>query len=118
MKTNPALIIGTIGTIVLGAIATLAGQGLISDTLAGKATDIVQALQQLLVLLVPLITAVVIRGQVYSPATVEALTGGTPVEVIDAAQDAGDFGDAIPAAAPVADPSPAKAKRTTIKRKR
>jgi hypothetical protein len=71
---EPALIIGTIVTIVVGAIATLSGNGFISDAVAGKATDLVNSIAQLLLLLAPLITAYITRGQVYSPATVAEIT--------------------------------------------
>jgi hypothetical protein len=67
---EPALIIGTAVTIIVGAIATLSGNGFISDAAAGKATDLVNAVAQLLLLLAPLIAAAITRGQVYAPATV------------------------------------------------
>lgn len=67
---EPALIIGTVVTILVGAIATLSGNGFISDAAAGKATDLVNAAAQLLVLLAPLIATAVTRQNVYAPATV------------------------------------------------
>ena len=67
MNREPALIIGTIVTIVLGILATLQGDGFISDALAGKLTDLVTAGSQIIVLLIPLITAALIRTKV-SPA--------------------------------------------------
>lgn len=81
---EPVLIITTIVTIVAGAIATLTGNGLISDVTAGKATDAVNGIGQLLVLLAPVIAGIVARGQVYSSnsvATIQAAaaaTGDTP----------------------------------------
>lgn len=69
MNKEPALLIGTLVTIILGVVTTLAGDGIISDALAGKITDIVNAGAQLLVLLIPIITGILIRGQVYSPNT-------------------------------------------------
>lgn len=83
LTKEPALVIGTVVTIVVGAIATLSGNGFISDTAAGKATDIVNATGQLLLLLAPLVVGVLTRGQVYSPATVaqivEAVDPATPL---------------------------------------
>lgn len=67
MQKEPALIIGTIVTIILGIIATLTGNGFISDALAGKLTDLVNAAAQLIILLIPFITAVLVRQKVYSP---------------------------------------------------
>ena len=79
---EPALIIGTVVTILVGAIATLSGNGFISDAAAGKATDIVNSIAQLLILLAPLIATAVTRGQVYSPATVsEIVDEGAGAEI-------------------------------------
>ncbi len=64
MNKEPALIIGTIVTIILGVVTTLDGNGFISDALAGHVTDAVNAIGQLLILLLPLITAALIRTQV------------------------------------------------------
>jgi hypothetical protein len=64
MNKEPVLIIGTIATIIVGAIATLTGNGFISDVAAGKATDIVNSGAQLLILLAPVIAAVIARGKV------------------------------------------------------
>lgn len=68
MGKEPALIIGTIVTIILAIVTTLSGNGFISDALAGKLTDLVNGAAQLILLLLPLITAAVIRTQV-SPAS-------------------------------------------------
>lgn len=70
---EPAVLIGVAVTIVLNAIATLNGEGLISDAAAGNVTDLVNGVSGLLLALLPLITAVLIRGRVYSPASVESL---------------------------------------------
>ena len=66
---EPAVIVGLIVTIILGVVQTLAGQGFISDVVAGKTTDIVNAISQLVLLLIPLITSIIVRQNVYSPAT-------------------------------------------------
>jgi len=65
---EPAVWIGLIVTIILGALTTLVGEGVISDALAGSITDGVNAVAQLAVLFAPLIAGVLIRSQV-SPAT-------------------------------------------------
>lgn len=80
MKREPVLIITTIATILIGAIATLTGNGFISDVAAGKATDVVNALVQLLVLLAPVIAGILARGQV-TPVAAPSLPVGTPVLV-------------------------------------
>lgn len=72
MQKEPALILGTIVTIILGVVTTLNGDGFISDAAAGKVTDLVNAGAQLIVLLIPLITAAVIRQKVFSPASFDA----------------------------------------------
>ncbi len=51
-------------TLIIGVVTTLAGDSLISDAVAGKVTDIVHAVAQLLVLISPLIAGEVIRTQV------------------------------------------------------
>lgn len=61
---EPALVIGTVVTIALFVISTLSGNGFISDAAAGKATDLVNGAAQLVLLLLPLITAALIRTQV------------------------------------------------------
>ncbi len=67
---EPAVIIGTVLTIVVAAIATISGNGFISDAAAGKATDLANSIAQLLILLAPLIAGVITRQNVYAPATV------------------------------------------------
>lgn len=67
MNKEPALIVGTIVTIILATAQTLAGNGFISDAVAGSFTDIVNAAASLVLLLIPLITAALIRRNV-SPA--------------------------------------------------
>jgi hypothetical protein len=67
MNKEPALIIGTLVTIIVATLATLSGNGFISLALAGKLTDLVNGGAQLIILLIPLITAALIRTKV-SPA--------------------------------------------------
>lgn len=80
MKRQPVLIISTIATILIGAIATLTGNGFISDVAAGKATDVVTAAAQLLVLLAPLIAGG-FSWPFVTPVAAPSLPVGTPVLV-------------------------------------
>jgi hypothetical protein len=61
---EPAVIIGLVVTIVLGAVQTLTGQGFISDVTSGQITDGVNAIAQLAVLFAPLIAGILIRPRV------------------------------------------------------
>ena len=61
---EPAVIIGLVVTIILGALQTLQGQGFISDATSGQITDGVNAVAQLAVLLAPLIAGILIRPRV------------------------------------------------------
>lgn len=84
MTKEPVLIISTVVTVIIGAIATISGNGFISDVAAGKATDVVKSLGDLLVLLAPIIAGIIARGQVYSPATTQVVANqaaatGSPV---------------------------------------
>ena len=87
MQKEPAVIIGTIVTILLAVLQALSGNGFISDALAGKLTDLANGAGQLLLLLLPLITSILIRPTVYSPSTVQtvannsAATGSSVVTV-------------------------------------
>lgn len=78
---EPAFWIGLIVSLVLGVVQTLTQNGLISDVLAGRVTDLVNAGAQLAVLLAPLIAGLLIRQQV-TPTAAPALPQGTRVEVI------------------------------------
>jgi hypothetical protein len=77
---EPAFWIGLGATLIIGVITTLSGQGLLSDALAGKITDGVKAIVQLLTLLSPLLAGYVIRGQV-TPTNSPTLSTGTTVTV-------------------------------------
>lgn len=82
---EPAFWIGLIVTIILGALQTIAGEGLISDVAAGQVRDAVNAVAQLAILLSPLIAGLVIRQNVFSPPTTQAIadrardTGNTDI---------------------------------------
>lgn len=78
---QPAFWIGLIVTLILGALQTLSGQGVISDALNSQITDGVNAVAQLLVLLAPLITGLLIRPTV-TPVSSPALPAGTNVTAI------------------------------------
>lgn len=77
---QPALWIGTIVSCILAVVSVLLGDGVISDALAGRITDIVTALGELLVLLAPIVTALVIRPLV-TPVAAPKLVSGTVVDV-------------------------------------
>jgi hypothetical protein len=64
---EPALIIGAIVTVLINLLASLAGEGFISDVLAGTLSDLVTSASALILALLPLITAALIRQRV-SPA--------------------------------------------------
>ena len=78
---EPAFWIGLIVTLILGVISTLSAEGVISLALAGKVTDTVTLLSQLLILLAPIVTGLLIRSQV-TPIAAPALPSGTTVTVI------------------------------------
>lgn len=80
---QPAFWIGLIVSLILGAVSTLTGQGLISDALQGRITDLVNATAQLAVLLAPLITGLLIKP-VVTPVAAPALPEGTKVTVLTA----------------------------------
>jgi len=78
---QPAFWIGLLVTLILGAVQTLLGEGVISDVAAGKVTDIVTAVGGVLVLLAPLIAGLLIKP-VVTPTAAPALPEGTSVTVI------------------------------------
>ena len=66
-QREPALVIGSLVAIGVQVVGVIAGNGLISDAVAGHLTDIFQTLGALVVALLPVITAALIRTKV-SPA--------------------------------------------------
>lgn len=78
---QPAAWIGIIVSCILAVLSVLTGEGVISDALAGQITDGVEALAQLLVLLAPVITGLLIRPTV-TPVAEPKLPTGTRVEVV------------------------------------
>ena len=77
---QPAFWIGLIVTIFLGAVRTIAGEGLISDAAAGQIESGAQALGELLFLLAPLITGLLIKPNV-TPVAEPQLPNGTEVRI-------------------------------------
>lgn len=69
---EPAVIIGAIVAVVLQVIGALTDQGFVSELVGGRLTDIANALGALSLALVPVITAILVRGAVYSPASYAA----------------------------------------------
>ena len=77
---QPAFWIGLIVTLVLGAVQTIAGEGLISDVATSQVTNGVNAVAQLALLLAPLITGLLIKPTV-TPVAAPSLKVGTKVAV-------------------------------------
>lgn len=79
---EPAFWVGLIASLILGAIQTIAGEGLISDATQGRITDLVNAAAQLLVLLAPLLAALVIRQGV-TPVAAPNIPGVIKTPIVD-----------------------------------
>jgi len=85
LNKEAAVLIGVVATIILNALATLAGEGIISEALQGQLTDGVNAGAQILVALAPLIAGLLTRFQVFSKDTTQkiadraAATGDTDI---------------------------------------
>jgi hypothetical protein len=75
---QPAFWIGLIGTIVLGVVQTLAGQGVVSDLTAGRVVDLTHSLVNLLTLVAPLLAGLAIHTQV-TPTIAPVLSVGASV---------------------------------------
>jgi hypothetical protein len=75
---EPALWIGTIVSIILAVVSVLVGDGVITDVFAGRVTDIATSVAELLILLMPLITAAIIRPTT-TPLVAPSLPVGTRV---------------------------------------
>ena len=78
---EPAFWIGLVVSIIVAVLGVLTGQGVISEALAGKITDGVNALAQILVILAPVIAGLLIRAQV-TPVAAPVLPAGTKVTVV------------------------------------
>lgn len=77
---QPAFWIGLIVSLILGAVRTIAGEGLISDAATGQITNVVNAVGELLLLVAPLITGMLIQPNV-TPVAKPMLPAGTMVQV-------------------------------------
>lgn len=73
-----AVWIGILGTIILGAVQTLVGEGIISDALQGQIKNAVESIVQIAVLASPLIAGLFIRQGV-TPVSAPQLPVGTVV---------------------------------------
>lgn len=78
---QPAFWIGVIVSSVLAVLSVLTGQGVLSDAMAGQITDGVNAVAQLLLLLAPVVTGLLIKTQV-TPTAAPQLPQGTIVTVV------------------------------------
>lgn len=77
---EPVRWVGIIVTVIGAIVATLLGQGVISDALAGRITDLTDNLSGIAVFLLPLITAEIARRGATSVVQPK-LEVGTPVLV-------------------------------------
>jgi len=80
---EPSFWIGLIVTIISGVIATLLGQGVISDVQAGRVNDVVDGIAKVLLAIAPLIATLLTR-QVVTPVAAPVLEQGTGVTVTNA----------------------------------
>lgn len=78
---QPAFWIGVIVSSILAVLSVLTTDGVLSEALSGQITDGVNAVAQILVLLAPIITGLLIRTQV-TPVASPKLPTGTTVEVV------------------------------------
>jgi hypothetical protein len=78
---QPAFWIGVIVSCILAVVSVLTGDGVLSDALAGQITDGITALAEILVLLAPVITGLLIRTQV-TPTADPQLPQGSVVTVV------------------------------------
>lgn len=78
---QPAAIIGIVVSCILAVVSVLTGEGVLSEALSGQITDGVNAAAQLIVLLAPLLTGLLIRTQV-TPTAAPALPQGTTLTVV------------------------------------
>lgn len=77
---QPAFWVGFIVSCVIALLQVATGQGVISDALAGRITDAVNAIAQLITLLAPVIAGLLIRPNV-TPVAAPQLPAGTKVAV-------------------------------------
>ncbi len=78
---QPAVWIGVIVSCILAVLGVLTGEGIVSDALAGQIGDVVAALSQILILLAPVITGLLIRPTV-TPIAAPRLPQGATVTVV------------------------------------
>jgi uncharacterized membrane protein len=78
---EPSFWIGVIVSSILAVLSVLTGQGVVGDALAGQITDGVNAIAQLLVLLAPVLTSLLIRSQV-TPVASPQLPAGIILTVV------------------------------------
>ena len=78
---EPVAWIGVIVALAITIIQTLAGQGVISDALAGQSVDAVNALAQVATIFVPVIVGILATRQAVTPTAAPALPAGTTVTV-------------------------------------
>ena len=75
---QPAFWIGLLGTIIIGVVQTLAGQGVINEAMTNHAVDLTNSVVNLLTLIAPLIAGLAIHTQV-TPTAAPVLSVGASV---------------------------------------
>src|SRR5689334_3596842 len=76
---EPVAWIGVIVALAITIIQTLSGQGVISDAVAGRSVDAVNALAQVATIFVPIIIAIFVQRKAVTPLSAPALPVGTTV---------------------------------------
>jgi len=79
---EPVAWVGIIVGVAIAVIQTLAGEGVLSDAIAGKAVDATNAIAQVATIFIPIIIGIFATRQAVTPTVAPALPTGTKVEVI------------------------------------
>lgn len=64
---EPVAIVGIATSVILAVVSALSGQGVISDVAAGKVTDVVTAIGQLIIIALPAILNIVVARPRVTP---------------------------------------------------
>lgn len=79
---EPVAWVGIIAAVAIAVIQTVAGQGLISNALEGKAIDLTNSLSSVALILVPLALNALVARPAVTPIAAPALPAGTTVTVL------------------------------------
>jgi len=80
---QPVAWVAVLVAVAIAVIQTLTGQGVLGDAAAGKATDSVNALGQLLTIAIPVIVGALATHTAVTPLAGPALPSGTTVQVYE-----------------------------------